>query len=92
MLEDTLTDRDLVNRQTDSTTAKHLALEVTGLGYEGSMLRLMNLSRLAEWLRDVALPHRRSHGCYGSRVFLSYVLQGLFYLDREVRRQDRQQC
>jgi splicing factor 3B subunit 1 len=40
MLEDALTDRDLVHRQTASTIVKHLAL---GLGCEDSMLHLMNL-------------------------------------------------
>ncbi|KAF9005936.1 small nuclear ribonucleoprotein [Cyathus striatus] len=43
MLEDALTDRDLVHRQTASTIVKHLALGVAGLGCEDSMLHLMNL-------------------------------------------------
>src|SRR3954447_11749285 len=34
MLEDALTDRDLVHRQTASTIVKHLALGVAGLGCE----------------------------------------------------------
>ena len=40
MLEDALTDRNLVHRQTASTIVKHLALE---LGCKDSMLHLMNL-------------------------------------------------
>ncbi|KAH9995093.1 armadillo-type protein [Russula vinacea] len=43
MLEDALTDRDLVHRQTASTIVKHLALGVAGLGCEDSMMHLMNL-------------------------------------------------
>ncbi|KAF7307564.1 AP-1 complex subunit gamma [Mycena indigotica] len=43
MLEDALTNRDLVHRQTASTIVKHLALGVAGLGCEDSMMHLMNL-------------------------------------------------
>jgi splicing factor 3B subunit 1 len=64
MLEDALTDRDLVHRQTASTTVKHLALGVAGLGCEDSMMYLMN--RLAQLLRDLIARHRRRHGGYRS--------------------------
>lgn len=43
MLEDALTDRDLVHRQTASTVVKHLALGVAGLGSEDIMIHLLNL-------------------------------------------------
>jgi splicing factor 3B subunit 1 len=43
LLEDALTDRDLVHRQTASTIVKHLALGVAGLGNEDAMLHLLNL-------------------------------------------------
>ncbi|CAG8597296.1 15054_t:CDS:10, partial [Acaulospora colombiana] len=43
MLEDALTDRDHVHRQTASVIVKHLALGVAGLGCEDSMLHLLNL-------------------------------------------------
>ena len=43
MLEDALTDRDLVHRQTVSVIVQHLALGVAGLSCEDSMLHLMNL-------------------------------------------------
>ncbi|KAF9052360.1 ARM repeat-containing protein [Hymenopellis radicata] len=70
MLEDALTDRDLVHRQTASTIVKHLALGVAGLGCEDSMLHLMNLAM------RVTL---------GPGILLSYVLQGLFHPARKVR-------
>ncbi|KAF9058457.1 hypothetical protein BDP27DRAFT_1372611 [Rhodocollybia butyracea] len=43
MLEDALTDHDLVHCPTASTIVKHLALGVVGLGCEDLMLHLMNL-------------------------------------------------
>lgn len=43
MLEDALTDRDLVHQQTASVIVKHLALGVASLGCEDSTLHLMNL-------------------------------------------------
>lgn len=43
MLEDALTDRDAVHRQTASAIVKHLALGVAGLGREDALLHLMNL-------------------------------------------------
>jgi len=46
MLEDTLTDRDLVHRQTASVITKHIALGVTGMGCEDSLMHLMNLLRM----------------------------------------------
>jgi hypothetical protein len=44
MLEDALTDRDLVHSQTTSVIVKHIALGVTGMGCEDSTMHLMNLS------------------------------------------------
>lgn len=43
MLEDALTDRDVVHRQTAAAIVKHLALGVAGLGREDALLHLMNL-------------------------------------------------
>lgn len=42
-LEDALTDRDLVHRQTACSIVKHLALGTAGLGNEDASLHLMNL-------------------------------------------------
>merc|ERR1719454_2257758 len=43
LLEDALTDRDLVHRQTACTTVKHIALGSIGLGVEDAMAHLLNL-------------------------------------------------
>lgn len=42
-LEDALTDRDLVHRQTAASIVKHLALGTAGLGNEDAHLHLLNL-------------------------------------------------
>ena len=42
LLEDALTDRDLVHRQTAASAVKHLALGVANLGCEDALIHLMN--------------------------------------------------
>lgn len=42
LLEDALTDRDLVHRQTASTAVKHLSLGVHGLNCEDSLVHILN--------------------------------------------------
>ena len=44
LLEDALTDRDLVHRQISSVIVKHTALGVAGMGCEDSLPHLMNLA------------------------------------------------
>jgi splicing factor 3B subunit 1 len=91
MLEDALTDRDLVHRQTASTIVKHLALGVAGLGCEDSMIHLMNLvwpncfetsPHVIGAVMDAVEAMRVT---LGPGVLLSYVLQGLFHPARKVR-------
>lgn len=91
MLEDALTDRDLVHRQTASTIVKHLALGVAGLGCEDSMMHLMNLvwpncfetsPHVIGAVMDAVEAMRVT---LGPGVLLSYVLQGLFHPARKVR-------
>jgi splicing factor 3B subunit 1 len=91
MLEDALTDRDLVHRQTASTIVKHVALGVAGLGCEDSMLHLMNLvwpncfetsPHVIGAVMDAVEAMRVT---LGPGVLLSYVLQGLFHPARKVR-------
>lgn len=91
MLEDALTDRDHVHRQTASVIVKHLALGVAGLGCEDSMLHLMNLV----WPNCFeASPHvigavmdaiEAMRVCLGPSILLNYTLQGLFHPSRKVR-------
>ena len=91
MLEDALTDRDLVHRQTASTIVKHIALGVAGLGCEDSMLHLMNLvwpncfetsPHVIGAVMDAIDAMRVT---LGPGILLSYVLQGLFHPARKVR-------
>ena len=43
LLEDALMDRDLIHRQIASSTVKHLALGVVGMGHEDALIHLLNL-------------------------------------------------
>jgi splicing factor 3B subunit 1 len=91
MLEDALTDRDLVHRQTASTIVKHLALGVAGLGCEDSMLHLMNLvwpncfETSPHVIGAVMEAIEAMRVTLGPGVLLSYTLQGLFHPARKVR-------
>ena len=91
MLEDALTDRDLVHRQTASVIVKHLALGVAGLGCEDSMLHLMNLvwpncfETSPHVIGAVMEAIEAMRVTLGPGVLLSYVLQGLFHPARKVR-------
>ncbi|KAI0067314.1 hypothetical protein BV25DRAFT_1911963 [Artomyces pyxidatus] len=88
MLEDALTDHDLVDIQTANTVVKHLALGVAG---RGSMLHLVNL----EWRNCFEMsPHvigAVTDAIDAMRVtlhpgnLLSYVLQGMLHTARKVR-------
>ncbi|KAN0115579.1 Armadillo-type fold [Russula decolorans] len=91
MLEDALTDRDLVHRQTASTIVKHLALGVAGLGCEDSMMHLMNLvwpncfETSPHVIGAVMEAIEAMRVTLGPGTLLSYVLQGLFHPARKVR-------
>ena len=91
MLEDALTDRDLVRRQTASTIVKHLALGVAGLGCEDSMMHLMNLvwpncfETSPHVIGAVMDAIEAMRVTLGPGVLLNYVLQGLFHPARKVR-------
>lgn len=91
MLEDALTDRDLVHRQTACVVVKHLALGVTGLGCEDSMIHLMNLvwpncfESSPHLIGAVMDALEALQVALGPGVMLSYVAQGLFHPARKVR-------
>ncbi|KAG1899481.1 armadillo-type protein [Suillus fuscotomentosus] len=91
MLEDALTDRDLVHRQTASVIVKHIALGVAGMGCEDSMMHLMNLvwpncfETSPHVIGAVMDAIEAMRVCLGPGVLLSYVLQGLFHPARKVR-------
>jgi splicing factor 3B subunit 1 len=90
MLEDALTDRDLVHRQAASVIVKHIALDVVGMGCEDSMMHLMNLvwpncfETSPHVIGAVMGAVEAMRVCLGPGILLSYVLQGLFHLARKV--------
>ena len=98
MLEDALTDRDLVHRQTASTIVKHLALGVAGLGCEDSMMHLMNLvwpncfETSPHVIGAVMEAIEAMRVTLGPGTLLSYVLQGLFHPARKVREVSNSTC
>lgn len=92
LIEDALTDRDLVHRQTASTVIKHLALHCCGSGNEDAFIHMLNL--LIPNILETS-PHviaRIIEGleclCYavGPGVFLNYIWAGLFHPAKNVRR------
>ncbi|KAJ7475980.1 armadillo-type protein [Mycena latifolia] len=91
LLEDALTDRDAVHRQTASTIVRHLALGVAGMGCEDSMLHLMNLvwpncfETSPHVVSAVMGALEAMQVALGPGVLLSYLLQGLFHPARKVR-------
>lgn len=91
LLEDALTDRDQVHRQTAATVVKHIALGVMGLGCEDAMVHLLNLlypnlfetsphviDRIIEAIEAIRMAA-------GPGIVLNYVWAGLFHPARKVR-------
>ncbi|CCK70024.1 U2 snRNP complex subunit HSH155 KNAG_0D02750 [Huiozyma naganishii CBS 8797] len=92
LLEDALTDRDLVHRQTAATVVKHLALHCAGTGTEDAFIHLLNLLmpniyetsphvivRILESLEAVSYA-------VGTGPFMNYVWAGLFHPAKKVRK------
>nr|XP_031861647.1 uncharacterized protein CI109_002877 [Kwoniella shandongensis]KAA5528719.1 hypothetical protein CI109_002877 [Kwoniella shandongensis] len=91
LLEDALTDRDHVHRQTACAIVKHLAVGVAGLGYEEALTHLLNLvwpnifetsPHVIGGVMDSIEAMRLG---IGPGPILSYVLQGLYHPARRVR-------
>ena len=91
LLEDSLMDRDVIHRQTASTTVKHIALGVSGLDCEDALLHLMNFV----WPNILEVsPHvinavmEAVEGLIVAlgpgRIFM-YALQGLYHPARKIR-------
>ncbi|KAF7374770.1 U2 snRNP component prp10 [Mycena sanguinolenta] len=91
LLEDALTDRDVVHRQTASTIVKHLALGVAGMGCEDAMMHLMNLvwpncfETSPHVISAIMSALEAMQVALGPGILLSYLLQGLFHPARKVR-------
>jgi splicing factor 3B subunit 1 len=91
LLEDALTDRDLVHRQTACAAIKHMALGVFGFGNEDALIHLLNYMwpnifetspHLVQAFMDAVEGMRVA---LGSIKVLQYTLQGLFHPARKVR-------
>ena len=91
LLQDALTERDLVHRQTACTVIKHMALDVVGMGCEDALLHLLNfvwpnifetsphvISAVMEAITALTIA-------LGAGVIFQYTLQGLFHPARKVR-------
>jgi splicing factor 3B subunit 1 len=91
LLEDALTDRDLVHRQTAAAAIKHLALGVTGLNCEDALVHLLNFLWPNIFETSPHVINAVMEAVEGMRVglganrMLTYVLQGLFHPARRVR-------
>ncbi|GJN89805.1 hypothetical protein Rhopal_002794-T1 [Rhodotorula paludigena] len=90
-LEDALTDRDQVHRQTAASIVKHLALGTAGLGNEDAHMHLLNLiwpnifETSPHVIGAVLDAIEAMRVALGPGVVLSHVLQGLFHPARKVR-------
>ncbi|GAA5821995.1 hypothetical protein JCM11251_004816 [Rhodosporidiobolus azoricus] len=90
-LEDALTDRDQVHRQTAASIVKHLALGTAGLGNEDAHMHLLNLiwpnvfETSPHVIGAVLDAVEAMRVALGPGVVLNHVLQGLFHPARKVR-------
>ncbi|MES1923350.1 Splicing factor 3B subunit 1 [Bonamia ostreae] len=91
LMEDALTDRDLVHRQTACTAVKHIALGVAGYGYEDAMFHLINMvlpncfETSPHMINAVTEAFDGMRLALGPGVVIHYLLQGLFHPARKVR-------
>jgi len=91
MLEDALSDRDLVHRQTACATIKHLALGAAGLGCEDALRHLLNFvwpnifETSPHVLNAVTEAIDGIRAACGASLILHYLLSGLFHPARRVR-------
>jgi splicing factor 3B subunit 1 len=91
LLEDALTDRDLVHRQTAAAAIKHLALGVAGMNCEDALIHFLNFVWPNIFETSPHVINAIMEAIEGLRVGLGvnrlfrYVVQGLFHPARRVR-------
>lgn len=91
LLEDALTDRDLVHRQTAATVVRHVSLGCMGLGSEDVFIHLLNLLIPNIFETSPHVINRIMEGIEGIRnsigpgLLLNYIWNGLFHPARKVR-------
>jgi len=91
LLEDALSDRDLVHRQTACSAVAHIALGVAGYGYEDALVHLLNyvmpnvFETSPHVLNAVLFAIEGCTVALGPAVIFAYLLQGLFHPAAKVR-------
>ena len=91
LLEDALTDRDVVHRQTACAVVKHIALGVVGLGCEDELGHLLNFvwpnifETSPHVLQAVSEAIEGIRTAVGAHRVLYYAMSGLFHPARRVR-------
>jgi len=91
ILEDALSDRDLVHRQTAASAVKHLSLGVQGLGVEDALVHLLNYVWPNIFETSPHVVNSINEAIEGLRVSLGggvimmYIIQGLFHPAKKVR-------
>eukprot|EP00761_Pharyngomonas_kirbyi_P003619 gb/GECH01003623.1/.p1 GENE.gb/GECH01003623.1/~~gb/GECH01003623.1/.p1 ORF type:complete len:1038 (+),score=284.30 gb/GECH01003623.1/:1-3114(+) len=91
LLEDALTDRDLVHRQTACTVVKHISLGVFGLSREDVLVHFLNhiwpniFETSPHVINAVMESIEGLRVALGPTVILQYLFTGLFHPARKVR-------
>jgi splicing factor 3B subunit 1 len=91
LLENALTDRDIVHRQTAAFAIQHISLSLCGLGCEDALVHLLNHlwpNIFETSLHMIQALHGAIEGLrvsLGPSIILSYLLQGLFHPAKRVR-------
>lgn len=91
LLEDALTERDAVHRQTSCAAIKHLALGVAGQGCEDALIHLLNyvwpniFEESPHVIQAVFDAIQGLMVALGPNIILQYVVQGLYHPARKVR-------
>lgn len=92
LLEDALTDRDQVHRQTAASVVRHITLGCVGLGREDAFIHLLNLLIPNIFETSPHVINRILEGIEGIRnavgpgLVLNYTWNGLFHPARKVRK------
>lgn len=92
LLEDALTDRDQVHRQTAATAVRQIAIDCVGLGYDDAFIHLLNILLPNIYETSPHVIARILEGIEGIRnsvgpgVLLNYVWNGLFHPAKKVRK------
>ncbi|ODQ80760.1 hypothetical protein BABINDRAFT_160974 [Babjeviella inositovora NRRL Y-12698] len=91
LLEDALTDRDQVHRQTAASVVKHMALGCVGMGCEDAFVHFLNLLMPNIFETSPQVIDRVLEGIEGVRnavgvgIIMNYIVAGLFHPARKVR-------